>query len=171
MVNLLDPLIVRGLTLRNRIVMPPMHTGLATSEGAVTEELIKHYTRRAKALGLLIVEHSYITLNGKLSEKQLGIYDESLIPGLKRLCDSIHAAGTPAVIQINHAGGSASMEITGTIPVAPSPYGVARMLEKSEIEDLVEAFTLSAERAVRAGFDGVEIHGAHGFLLNQFFSP
>ena len=74
MVNLLDPLVVRGLTLRNRIVMPPMHTGLATSEGAVTEELIKHYTRRAKALGLLIVEHSYITLNGKLSEKQPGIW-------------------------------------------------------------------------------------------------
>ena len=171
MVNLLDPLVVRGLMLKNRIVMPPMHTGLATSEGAVTEELIKHYTQRAKALGLLIVEHSYITLNGKLSEKQLGIYSDSLIPGLKRLCDSIHAAGTPVVIQINHAGGSANMEITGTIPVAPSPYGGARMLEKSEIEDLVEAFTLSAERAMRAGFDGVEIHGHMDFYLTNSFLP
>ena len=171
LVGLLDPLGVKGLTLKNRIVMPPMHTGLATTEGAVTDKLIEHYVRRSKALGLVIVEHSYVSLGGRLSERQLGIYDDRLVPGLEKLSGSIHATGTQAVIQINHAGRSASMKITGTRPVAPSPSGYYRKLRADKIEALTEAFALAAERAIRAGFDGVEVHGAHGFLLNQFFCP
>ena len=171
LVGLLDPLEVKGLTLENRIVMPPMHTGLATTEGAVTDELIEHYTRRSKALGLLIVEHSYVSLDGRRSERQLGICDDGLVPGLEKLCSSVHATGTSVAIQINHAGRSASMEITGTRPVAPSPIGDARKLRVDEIEAITEAFAVAAERAMRACFDGVEVHGAHGYLLNQFFSP
>jgi len=94
LVNLLDPLEVKGLTLKNRIVMPPMQTSLATTEGAVTDNLIAHYVRRSKALGLLIAEHSYVSPDGKLSERQLGIYDDSLIPGLEKLSRSVHATGT-----------------------------------------------------------------------------
>lgn len=171
LVGLLDPLEVKGLTLKNRIVMPPMHTGLATTEGAVTDNLIEHYIRRSKALGLVIVEHSYVSLGGRLSERQLGIYEDDLVPGLEKLSSSIHATGTPAVIQINHVGRSASMKITGTRPVAPSPRGYYRKLRADKIEALTEAFAVAAERAMRGGFDGVEVHGAHGFLLNQFFSP
>lgn len=171
LVGLLDSLEVKGLTLKNRIVMPPMHTGLATTRGAVTDDLVEHYVRRSKALGLLIVEHSYVSLDGRLSERQLGIYDDGLILGLEKLSSSIHATGTPVVIQINHAGRSASMEITGIKPVAPSSTENARELRGEEIEALVEAFANAAERAMRAGFDGVEVHGAHGFLLNQFLSP
>jgi 2,4-dienoyl-CoA reductase-like NADH-dependent reductase (Old Yellow Enzyme family) len=171
LVGLLDPLEVKDLTLKNRIVMPPMQTSLATTEGAVTDDLIEHYVRRSKALGLLIIEHSYVSPNGRLSERQLGICDDGLVPGLKKLSRSIHATGTPVVIQINHAGRSASIEITGTKPVAPSSNGNARKLRGEEIEALVEAFAMAAERAMKAGFDGVEVHGAHGFLLNQFFSP
>ncbi len=171
LVGLLDPLEVKGLTLKNRIVMPPMHTGLATTAGAVTDNLIEHYVRRSKALGLLIVEHSYVSLGGRLSERQLGIFDDGLVLGLEKLSSSIHATGTPAVIQINHAGKTADMEITGMQPVAPSSSGNARELRVGEIEALAEVFALAAERAMRAGFDGVEVHGAHGFLLNQFFSP
>jgi len=151
--------------------MPPMHTGLSTSKGAVTRGLIEHYVKRSKALGLLIVEHSYVSLDGKLSEKQLGIYDDKLISGLKRLSKSVHAVDTPVAIQINHAGGTTSMEMAGMQPVAPSPNERARELQVEEIEALTEAFAIAAERAIRAGFDGVEVHGAHGFLLNQFFSP
>jgi NADPH2 dehydrogenase len=169
--DLLDSLEVKGLTLKNRIVMPPMHTGLATAEGAVTDNLIEHYVRRSKALGLLIVEHSYVRLDGRLSKRQLGIYDDSLVSGLEKLSSKVHATGTPVVIQINHAGRAASMEITGMKPVAPSLSGNAQELRIEEIEGLVEAFAMAAERAMRAGFDGVEVHGAHGFLLNQFFSP
>lgn len=171
MVSLSDPLKVKGLTLKNRIVMPPMNTDYATAKGAVTTKLIEHYTRRSKDLGLQIIEHSYVTLNGKLSKRQLGAYKDSLVPGLRKLSRSIHATGTPVILQINHAGRRCSEEITGTKPVAPSPFKEARELRIDEIETLAEAFALAAERAIHAGFDGVEIHGAHGFLLNQFFSP
>lgn len=171
MIGLLKPLEVKGLPLKNRLVMPPMHTGLATTEGAVTDKLIRHYVQRSRALGLLIIEHSYVSITGKLSERQLGIYNDNLIPELKKLSSSIHAVGTPVVIQINHAGRSADMEITGKSPVAPSPSETAREILSEEIEDLAEDFAEAAERAMRAGFDGVEVHGAHGFLINQFFSP
>ena len=169
--DLLDSLEVKGSTIKNRIVLPPMNTELATTGGLVTDNLIKYYIRRSKALGLLIVEHSYVSLNGKFSEKQLGIHDNSVVSGLKKLSGRIHATGTPVVIQINHAGGKASRETTGFQPVAPSPNGNTRELRGEELEVVVEAFAVAAERAIRAGFDGVELHGAHGFLLNQFYSP
>ncbi|UCE16112.1 MAG: NADH:flavin oxidoreductase, partial [Candidatus Bathyarchaeota archaeon] len=171
LIGLLNSLEAKGLTLKNRIVMPPMQTSLATTEGNVTDKLVKHYTRRSKALGLLIIEHSYVSLDGKLSERQLGMYDDSLLPGLEKLSSNVHATGTPLVVQINHAGRTASKEITGTKPVAPSASGNARELGVEEIEALTEAFAMAAERAMKAGFDGVEVHGAHGFLLNQFWSP
>lgn len=171
MVNLLTPLRIKGLTLRNRVVMPPMGTNLATAEGAVSETLIEHYVRRSRAVGLLIIEHSYISRDGKLNEKQLGIYNDDLVVGLEQLSSRIHALGTPVVIQLNHAGRAARQETTGMDLVAPSSFGNARALRIDEIEELVEAFAGAAERAMNAGFDGVEIHGAHGFLLNQFFSP
>jgi 2,4-dienoyl-CoA reductase-like NADH-dependent reductase (Old Yellow Enzyme family) len=101
----------------------------------------------------------------------LGIYDDKLISGLKKLSKSVHDLGTPIVIQINHAGNRTTMEVTGMQPVAPSSDESARELKINEIEALVDAFAMAAGRAMRAGFDGVEVHGAHGFLLNQFFSP
>jgi len=171
MVGLLDLLEVKGFTLKNRIVMPPMQTSLAAASGAVTDDLIDHYVRRSRALGLLIVEHSYVALNGRLSERQLGIYDDTLVPGLQKLSRSVHSTGTPVAMQINHSGRSVSADIIGTQPVAPSPSGNARRLRAEEIEELAGAYAKAAERAVKAGFDGVEVHGAHGFLLNQFWSP
>lgn len=177
MPRLFDPIRIGSLYLRNRVVMPPMATGLATTQGEVTNDLIKHYERRAKGLGLLIVEHSYVSKNGKLSPRQLGIYDDKLIVGLAKLTDRVHAFDTPIAIQINHAGRKATSEVCGEQPVAPSaiaPYEgheTPRELTRNEIEGLIEAFSLAAQRAVESGFDAVEIHGAHGFLLNQFLSP
>ncbi len=171
MTGLLAPLEVKGLTLRNRIVMPPMQTGRATVKGAVTNRLVNFYVRRSTALGLLIVEHCYISPSGKLSPKQLGIYDDDLISGLERLSSQIHAAGTPVVVQITHAGGVANKKIIGAEPAGPSATRKTRELTKSEIDALVEDFAVAAERAIKAGFDGVDLHGAHGYLLNQFFSP
>jgi len=169
--SLLDPLEIKGLTLKNRIVMPPMQTSLATTGGAVTDDLIEYYVRRSGTLGLLIIEHSYVTPNGRLSERQLGIHDDILLGGLEKLARSVHSTGTPVVIQINHAGRTANEEIIGTKPVAPSPGGNARRLRSEEIKALTEALGVAAGRAIKAGFDGVEVHGAHGFLLNQFYSP
>jgi NADPH2 dehydrogenase len=171
LVGLLDPITVKGLTLRNRIVMPPMQSGRASFEGAVTNKLVNFYARRSSALGLPIVEHAYVSPYGKIGPKQLGIYDDSLVPGLEKLASAIHAVGAPAVVQISHAGGVTNKKVIGEIPVGPSETGKIRILEKSEINIIADEYALATKRAVKAGFDGVELHGAHGYLLNQFFSP
>ena len=171
MVSLLDSLEVKGFMFKNRLVMPPMQTSLATRDGAVTDKLIEYYVQRSKALGLLILEHSYVSLDGKSSEKQLGIYDDKLIDGLEKLTSRVHAQEIPIIIQINHAGRKASKDVTGFQPVAPSTTENARELQVEELERLADVYASAAQRAMKAGFDGVEVHGAHGFLLNQFYSP
>jgi 2,4-dienoyl-CoA reductase-like NADH-dependent reductase (Old Yellow Enzyme family) len=177
MAKLFDPLIIGNLTLKNRIVMPPMANGLADTEGRVTDPLIAHYTRRAPGVGLVIVEHSYFTPEGKASSNQLGIHEDAMINGLRKLTESIHAKGTPVCIQINHSGRKGSRAISGVEPVAPSAIPsegsgiVLRELDRHEIENLVHLFGEAASRARKAEFDAVEVHGAHGYLLNQFVSP
>ena len=171
LVGLLDPLKVKGITLRNRIVMPPMQSGRASFEGAVTNKLINFYVRRSSALGMPIVEHAYVSLTGKIGPKQLGIYDDSLLSGFEKLASAIHSVGAPAVVQISHAGGVANKKVIGAVPAGPSETRKTRTLEKAELYAIAEEYALAAERAVKAGFDGVELHGAHGYLLNQFFSP
>lgn len=171
LVGLFDPLNVKGITLRNRIVMPPMQSGRASFEGAVTNKLINFYVRRSSALGLPIVEHAYVSPTGKIGPKQLGIYDDALVPGFEKLAWAIHSVGAPAVVQISHAGAVANKKVIGVVPAGPSETGKTRMLEKPELDAIADEYALAAERAVKAGFDGVELHGAHGYLLNQFFSP
>ena len=171
LVSLLDPLKIKGITLRNRIVMPPMQSGRASLQGEVTSRVINFYSRRSAWLGLPIVEHAYVSASGKIGPKQLGIYDDSLISGLEKLASAIHSVGAPAIVQISHAGGVANKKIIGTTPAGPSATGKTRMLEKSELPLIAKEYALAAERAVKSGFDGVELHGAHGYLLNQFFTP
>jgi len=175
--KLFDTLAIGNLTLKNRIVMPPMANDLADAEGRVTDRLIAHYTRRAPGVGLVIVEHSYFTPDGKASPNQLGIHDDTMIDGLTKLTESIHAKGTPVCIQVNHPGRAGSRAISGVEPVAPSGVptnssgAIPRELERHEILRLVRLFGEAAQRARKAGFDAVEVHGAHGYLLNQFVSP
>lgn len=175
MVGLLSPLDVGKLKLRNRIVLPPMARGLCSTEGEPTQELIEHYSQRAPSLGLLIVEHSYVSKKGKLSEGQLGIHKDSIIPSLQNLSEAINKHNTPSIIQINHAGGKAKKEIIGRTPVAPSSSYFegkeVRTLKLKDLERIIKDFKAAAQRAIKANFDGVEIHGAHGFLLSQFLSP
>lgn len=176
MPRLFDSLRVGRLELRNRIVMPPMATGLAGRRGEVTPGLIDHYVERAEGPGLVIVEHSYVDVGGRLGPRQLGVYDDRLVPGLARLADAVHGRGTPIALQINHAGRKTTSQACGRQPVAPSPIpspeGEApRELGSGEVRELVERFCDAARRVVEAGFDAVEVHGAHGFLLNQFVSP
>ncbi|MCW3976115.1 MAG: NADH:flavin oxidoreductase [Candidatus Bathyarchaeota archaeon] len=171
MASLLDPLNVKNLTLRNRIVMPPMHTGLASINGEVTNEMIEHYVERSVNLGLLIVEHSYISIDGKYSARQLGSHDDKLISGLEKLTTSVHEVNTPIVLQINHLGAKPSKDLIGIDPISPSAIGDIREIRIQEMDRIVENYALAADRAIKAGFDGIEIHGAHGYLLNQFYSP
>lgn len=175
MPRLLDPINIGKLLVKNRIVMPPMATNKATSKGEVTEALVKHYGERAKGVGLIIVEHSYVTSNGRVSPNQLGIQGDELIPGLTKLVKAIHKHRIPIAIQITHGGGKATSSIIGTRPVGPSPVTLfkeaPKELDVNEIDELVEAFGNASLRAVKSGFDAIEVHGAHGFLLNQFLSP
>src|SRR3972149_9739186 len=108
LVGLLDPINIKGITLRNRIVMPPMQSGRADFDGAVTNKLINFYVRRSSALGLPIVEHAYVSPLGRIGPKQLGIYDDSLVPGFEKLASRLHCVGAPAVVQISHAGAVAN---------------------------------------------------------------
>ena len=170
MPGLLDPMKLKGYYFKNRLVMPPMQGDHATMEGQVTEKLIEFYEKRAEGIGLIIVEHSYVSLSGQRAKRQLGIYDDHLIPGLKELVKRIQPFNTRIVIQLNHAGAKAAGDL-GIDHLAPSAIDDARALTVDEIDAIKFAFSRAAERAVNAGFDGVEVHGAHGFLLNQFYSP
>lgn len=178
MPRLSDPIRVRNLTIRNRIVMPPMANDMATEGGEVTDRHIEHYSARAGAgVGLMIVEHSYITPKGKMTAPQLGIHDDALVPGLKRLADAIRAGGAASAIQLTHAGANTSPDIIGCQPLGPADVPIPgrgiepRPLTSAEIKELVGLYRDAARRAVEAGFDAIEIHGAHGFLLSQFVSP
>ena len=148
-----------------------MQTGRANFEGAVTNKLINFYVRRSTHLGLPIVEHSYVSPNGKIGPKQLAIHTDSAIAGFEKLANALHAVNAPAVVQISHAGGVTNKRVIGEIPAGPSPREKSRMLETSEVYAIADDFSSAAQRAVNAGFDGVELHGAHGYLLNQFYSP
>lgn len=178
MPSLFDPVKIKDLSLKNRLVMAPMNTSMATEDGEVIDRHIEHYTARARGgVGLIIIEHAYVSKEGKKSSGQLGIHDDKLIPGLKRLVDAIHSEDTKVIVQINHAGVQAPSDITGVQPAGPwdimTPKGgeIPRPLTIPEIEILVERFGMAVYRAMEAGFDSVEIHGAHGYLLGQFLSP
>ncbi len=177
MTSLLEKLVVKGHVIRNRIVLPPMATELASERGEVTDALLRHYKLRARGTGIVIVEHTFISEEGRRSKNQLGIYSDELISGLKRLARTIKEEGATAIIQLNHAGAKAPSEIIGRRPVGPSSVQVpgseeiSKELSREEIEEIIEKFVNAARRAMEAGFDGVEIHGAHGFLLSEFLSP
>lgn len=180
MPDLFTPFEVKGLRLKNRIVMPPMANYLCSEDGTVTEALRDHYARRAgKGVALVIVEHSYVLPSGRAHKKQLGIHDDAVIPGLSALVEAVHALGAAIGIQITHAGSNTGSDVLEEVPLAPSavPHPVKegaetpRELGRGDLAAIRDAFAAAAERAVKAGFDAVEVHGAHGYLLNQFFSP
>jgi 2,4-dienoyl-CoA reductase-like NADH-dependent reductase (Old Yellow Enzyme family)/thioredoxin reductase len=175
--RLFSPITINSMSVENRVVMPPMCTAYATIGGAVTDRLIDYYTARARGgVGLIDVEFTYVHPLGKIFDHMLGIYDDKLVPGLRRLTDSVHSAGAKIVIQIAHGGRRTHSDIMGAVPVAPSPIPrlngeTPKELSVPEIEELIQDFLTAAKRAKRAGFDGVMIHMAHGYLLQQFLSP
>ena len=178
MTGLFSPLAIKNFTLRNRIVLPPMANNLSDSSGAVTDGHIQHYVRRAAAgVGMVIVEHAYVRVDGRVNQNQLGIHHDDLIPGLNRLARDIKATGAVVGIQITHGGGKTTYATAGGQPLAPSALMIpgghepAIALTQAQMNLIRDAFVTAAYRALNAGFDFVEIHGAHGYLLNQFLSP
>jgi len=179
MAHLLSPMKAGPLTLSNRLIMPPMATSKAESDGKVSEAILDYYEEKSQGgyISLIIIEHSFIALEGKASPQQLSIAEDSVIASLQKLSQVIHGNGSKCMMQLNHAGSAASEEWTGMTPVGPSAVanprrgGIPHELTHDEIKEVIKAFKAAARRTKEAGFDGVEIHSAHGYLLNQFFSP
>ncbi len=178
--KLLTPYTLKNLELKNRVVMPPMCQYSAT-DGVPNDWHFVHYTSRAiGGVGLIIVEMTNVAANGRISPNCLGLWNDEQEQAFKKLVDSVHAHGAKIGIQIAHAGRKAQDEPNA---VAPSPihYGeldyagqnliTPRELTTQEVKDLVQAFQDSVKRAVAAGFDTIELHGAHGYLIHQFYSP
>jgi 2,4-dienoyl-CoA reductase-like NADH-dependent reductase (Old Yellow Enzyme family)/thioredoxin reductase len=166
-------------TLRTRLASAPMERNYGTTDGHITEQYIDYLVTRAKAgLGMVTTEATYIRADGKGRTHQLGLHTDEMIPGLRKLTDALHAEGALAAVEINHGGRTAQTALSGYKNVAPSPVGcevaggeVPRELSVEECHELVEAYAQAARRAVNAGFDVINIHGAHGYLIHQFMSP
>lgn len=168
---------INGMKLANCFVRSATWEGMASPEGAATPKLIDTMAALARGrVGLIISGHAYIRQEGQAGPWQLGVYEDSLIAGLRDMAAAVHDAGGKIVMQLAHAGHFAPEKLTGRTPVVVSDYeGLSRSprkeLIRQDIQDLVAAFADAAVRAKSAGFDGVQIHAAHGYLLSQFLSP
>ena len=177
--NIFKPLTVKQMTIKNRIIMPPMGTNFGGQNGEFEETHIKYYEQRAKGgTGLIIIENACVDFPlGSNGTTQIRINHDCFIPALHKLTERLHRYGTCVAIQINHAGASAVPDRIGTTPVSssnrPSKTGgaIPRPLTKEEIEEIADKYAKAAKRAQIAGFDAVEIHGGHSYLVSQFLSP
>src|SRR3712207_2321852 len=177
-----SPIIINQMQLKNRLVMPPMATS-KSDNGRVSQALLDYYQEKSAGgyLGLIITEHSYVTIAGKASAGQVSIADDSDVAGLKKLVAVVHGNDSKIIAQISHAGSATNSEITGKEVLSASAVintgmtsrntEVPTAMSKAQIAEVIEAFAAAARRAKEAGYDGVEIHSAHGYLLNQFYSP
>jgi len=177
MSKLFDVTQLKGMTLKNRFVRSATAEGMATEEGEATPRLINLMAELAEGgVGLIITGHAYVTKRGQATPAQLGIYDDKLITGLRAMADAVHQRDGKIVAQLAHAGMLAIPKLINSAPLAPSAIEglVDTPLQEMTLEDIqatVEAFGLAAGRACEAGFDGVQIHAAHSYLISQFLSP
>ncbi|MDD2371081.1 MAG: NADPH dehydrogenase NamA [Firmicutes bacterium] len=174
--EMFKPFVLKDMTLKNKIVLPPMDTYCADNEGNVNDIHFNHYVSRAMGgVGLIIVEATAITQNGRISDNCLGIWNDSKIPGLKRIAEGCQRYGSKVAIQINHAGRKCTAAADYTL--APSAiafdetYRIPREISKDEIKVAIGQYGQAARRASLAGFDALEVHGAHGYLISEFLSP
>ena len=169
---------IKGITLKNRIVRSATWEGMCDGEGNPTERLIDLYRTLCRGgVGLIVTGYTYVRADGKEMPGTMGIHSDDRIPALKSLTRSVHEEGGRIFCQLFHAGGRASAKETGARPLAPSggkdaaSRDLPGAMSQQDILELVAAFADGAGRARRAGFDGVQLHGAHGYLINQFLSP
>ncbi len=175
--SLFSPVAINGILVKNRILFPGMSTKHASPDGSVTERMVRYYEERAKGgAGIVTVEASAVSLEGRAFIRGLSLYRDEDVLGLSELTERIHAHGALASVQLMHGGCLALPDVAGHIFMVSSvcgrtPYGDSSVLSVKDIKTLVRRFAEAASRAVAAGFDAVELHGAHGYLLSQFFSP
>lgn len=173
----LEPINLRNIELKNRIVRSATVDPYGNHDGTVSEEQIKyHETLARNNIGLIIGAQSYVTEVGKVANEQNSISDDMYIEGHKKLVDAVHKAGSKIILQISHCG-SGAMSLDGNPPVAPSPIPypfsdvIPRELTTDEIEVIIQQFVDAAVRAQKAGYDGIQVHGAHQYLLSEFLNP
>lgn len=178
--ELFEPYTIGSLELKNRLISAPCERNYSNVDGSVTQLYIDYLVERAKGgVGLIIPESMYTDPVGRGHIRQLGIYSDHLIPGLKRMTEAVHRHGAKMASELMYTGRETSSYITGFQPVAPSPVAckvlaggeAPRELTKDEIRKLIDDYGEAARRSVEAGFDMVEIHGAHGYIIGQFLSP
>lgn len=173
------PASIGRLAVRNRFVHSATFESMARESGEVSERLIKRYARLARGeVGLIIPGAFYVSMAGRVNLYQMGIYDDRMVEGIRELVDTIHAGGSAVVLQLVHAGAQTRKELTGGTPMAPSggrrdPVYLTkpRAMSEADISLSIGEFGAAALRAAEAGADGVQIHAAHGILVNQFLSP
>lgn len=182
--NLFAPLLFsNGISLKNRIVMSPMTTWASNDDFTISDEEVEYYHKRVNGVGLVITGCTHVTANGIGFTHEFAGYDDTFLPSLKKLADAAKSGGAPAILQMFHAGNKAipalipNGEVVSASAVLSGPIvlfekeNLPKELSANEILDIIKAFGETTRRAIEAGFDGVEIHGAHGFLLQNFISP
>lgn len=171
-----EPLLINNMKLRNRLALPALTTNSATADGEITEEVLDFYRARAGAVGLVIVEATAIRPDGCLVPNSPGLWEDRHVAGMSRLVETIKSQGACAVVQLNHAGARGIPHHGPLAGASPSGFQFRSdlkplILTEAQIEQLTNDFADAAGRAAASGFDGVEIHGAHFYLLSQFISP
>lgn len=168
-----------GVELKNRLVMAPMTNYSSNPDGTVTDEEVNYYARRSKGVSMVITACTYVTPNGKGFHNEFAGDRDEMIPSLKQLAQAIKAQGAKAILQIFHGGRMCPTELVpngdivsaSAIPSEVEGAPTPRALSEEEVEEIIDAFGETTRRAIEAGYDGVEIHGANGYLIQQFFSP
>lgn len=168
-----------GVELKNRIIMAPMTNYSSNPDGTVSEEELAYYARRSKDVSMVITACTYVTPNGKGFHNEFAGDRDEMIPSLSQLAKTIQSQGAKAILQIFHGGRMCPPELVphgdivsaSAVPAEVAGAKTPRALTETEVEEIVDAFGETARRAIEAGYDGVEIHGANGYLIQQFFSP
>jgi len=177
MTTLFENTKINSLELKNRFVRSATWEGMANPDGSCTQRLIDlMVTLVSGGVGLIISGHSYVSPEGQAGPWQLGVTSDELLPGLTRMAAAVHDNEGKIVMQLAHAGCHADDSLSGLPPLGPSvlknePDSRCRAMTIDDIHDTIEAFGQGAARAQKAGFDGVQIHAAHGYLLSEFLSP
>lgn len=170
---LLSPGMIGKLKLKNRTIMAPMSAALGNADGTVSDELTVYLAARARGgIGLIMTEYAFVQENGRSSDHQISVSDDCMIPGLKKMVDAVHENGAKICLQLQHGGRRSIVELTAPSPIPMDlKQPVPRVLTTDQVYRLVDDFIAAAVRAKKAGFDMVEVHCAHGYLLNDFVSP
>ena len=177
MSRLFETTTLNNMTLPNRFVRSATWEGRANDDGSCTQGLVNMMTQLVRGgVGLIITGHAYVLKDGQAGPWQLGVYSDKLIQGLTKMTEAVHKENGKIVMQIAHAGCQAPFALTGLASLAPSVMenqdgSSCREMTQADISEVVDAFGQGAVRAKQAGFDGVQIHAAHGYLLSQFLSP